>query len=203
MPASKIKSRQREPLQSTLKWCACLTRPAESLAGLTSKTSKLNVKLFSLLSSKVVDTHDGSAKMGTIEGRGAPPKREKNMTSIIATYYDFDAAVIAAKNAGNDIYKGQAVGSEKRWAELGYIKNWLLLDSGILLSVFNDKERALKEVSLDYTDSGSSYGVVEILEDNEIQVTGVRVAKKDLFARIEASKDYYLVDQDLAKKLAA
>ena len=125
------------------------------------------------------------------------------MTSIIATYYDFDAAVIAAKNAGNDIYKGQAVGSEKRWAELGYIKNWLLLDSGILLSVFNDKERALKEVSLDYTDSGSSYGVVEILEDNEIQVTGVRVAKKDLFARIEASNDYYLVDQDLAKKLAA
>jgi hypothetical protein len=42
------------------------------------------------------------------------------MTSIIATYYDFEAAVIAAKNAGNDIYKGQAiVGSEKRWAELG------------------------------------------------------------------------------------
>jgi len=152
----------------------------------------------------VVDTHDGSAKMGTIEGRGAPPKREKNMTSIIATYYDFDAAVIAAKNAGNDIYKGQAiVGSEKRWAELGYIKNWLLLDSGILLSVFNDSERALKEVSLDYNDSGSSYGVVEILEDNKIEVTGDRVAKKDLFARREASIHYYLVDQDLAKKLAA
>ena len=138
----------------------------------------------------MVDTHDGSAKMGTIEGRGAPPKREKNMTSIIATYYDFDAAVIAAKNAGNDIYKGQAiVGSEKRWAELGYIKNWLLLDSGILLSVFND--------------SGSSYGVVEILENNKIEVTGDRVAKKDLFARREASIHYYLVDQDLAKKLAA
>lgn len=125
------------------------------------------------------------------------------MNSIIATYYDFDAAVIAAKNAGNDIYKGQAVGFEKRWAELGYIKNWLLLDSGILLSVFNDKERSLKEVCLDYTASGSSYGVVEILEDNEIEVTGVRVAKKDLFARIEASKHCYLVDQDLAKKLAA
>lgn len=140
----------------------------------------------------------------TIEQRGAAPKREKNMTSIIATYYDFEAAVIAAKNAGNDIYKGQAiVGSEKRWAELGYIKNWLLLDSGILLSVFNDSERALKEVSLDYTDSGSSYGVVEILEDNQIEVTGDRVAKKDLFARREASQHYYLVDQDLAKKLAA
>jgi hypothetical protein len=140
----------------------------------------------------------------TIEQRGAAPKQEKNMTSIIATYYDFEAAVIAAKNAGNDIYKGQAiVGSEKRWAELGYIKNWLLLDSGILLSVFNDSERALKEVSLDYTDSGSSYGVVEILEDNQIEVTGDRVAKKDLFARREASQHYYLVDQDLAKKLAA
>ena len=137
------------------------------------------------------------------------------MTSIIATYYDFDAAVIAAKNAGNDIYKGQAVGSEKRWAELGYIKNWLLLDSGILLSVFQDGERQLKEVCLDYTASGSSYGVVEILEDNKIEVTGDRVEwldfvgfiyngeEKDLFARIGASKHYYLVDQDLAKKLEA
>ena len=104
---------------------------------------------------------------------------------------------------------------QRRWAELGYTKNWLLLDSGILLSVIQDGERQLKEVCLDYTASGSSYGVVEILEDNKIEVTGDRVEwldfvgfiyngeEKDIFARIGASKHYYLVDQNLAKKLEA
>ena len=72
-----------------------------------------------------------------------------------------------------------------------------------MLSVFQDGDRSLKEVCLNYTSSGSSYGVVEILEDNKIEVTGDRVDKKDLFARTEASIHYYLVDKDLAKKLAA
>jgi hypothetical protein len=49
----------------------------------------------------------GSGIIKTIQQRGAAPKQEKNMTSIIATYYDFEAAVIAAKTQATTYIKAK------------------------------------------------------------------------------------------------
>jgi hypothetical protein len=128
------------------------------------------------------------------------------MTNINTTFNTLDSAIAGAKAAGNDIFAGyeNEIRSLRNASEALGVNKFLLTDNGLLLMVVEYQgERSLSEVTV-HTCISSADLSLAVIDDNEIRAyPDSLISKSDKKSRKEASEVFYLVDQDLAHKLAA
>jgi len=128
------------------------------------------------------------------------------MTNINNTFNTLDSAIAGAKAAGNDIFAGyeNEIRSLRSASETLGIDEFLLTENGLLLMVVEYQgERSLSEVTV-HTCISAQDLCLAVIDDNQIiTYPDSLISKSNKKSRKEASECFYLIDQDLACKLAA
>jgi hypothetical protein len=128
------------------------------------------------------------------------------MTNINTTFNTLDSAIEGAKAAGNDIFKGyeNEIRSLRSASKTLGIDKFLLTENGLLLMVVEYQgERSLSEVTVHTCISAQDLCLAVMDGSQIITYPDSLISKSDKKSRKEASELFYLIDQDLAYKLAA